>query len=176
MTSLNWKKWCGKNGSWRLWKWRLWELKRLLPGGKSTSNSFIKLIKLTFRICTVPHPGPILQPLWAEMEAASGSMGVIIESLNTLSNRYYCIIYNMLIPGTVENKAAIAKADKQIDHIKIKEFPQRFSEETPNCSTIKDSGTTSVTLEFWSHDVILDPRVCLKMSQKSLLSTGSLSS
>lgn len=49
------------------------------------------------------HPGPILEPLWAEMEAAPGSVGVVTESLSTLTNRYCCIIYNMLIPGTVAN-------------------------------------------------------------------------
>lgn len=54
------------------------------------------------------HPGPILEPLWADMQAAPGSVGVVTESLNTLTNRRCHIIYNMLIPGTV----AIAKTNK----------------------------------------------------------------
>lgn len=47
-------------------------------------------------------------PLWAEMEAASGG-GVLIESMNSLSNRYCSIILKILIPGTIADRAAIAK-------------------------------------------------------------------
>lgn len=105
LTTLVWK-----SGS---WGWKVTKNVRgaSKPAINGTSCSFNKTIEAHFKtrnMYRLTHPGPILMPLWAEMKAASGR-GVLIESMNSLSNRYCSIFLKILIPGTTADRAAIAK-------------------------------------------------------------------